>query len=160
NLAKPEAIKAKSINELDTYIGFRKEDQGLVGYMKPKEPVQSQVPPELWERVQARYSERAAEFKDLAKDMQNLSKAPGGRDQFAGVGFDKQVAVDGNGVIRVVEGAEGSAGVGFTGDHDIFQITKADGTPVSAEKHNEVVSELTQKGVGVQHGAHMHWDVP
>jgi hypothetical protein len=49
--------------------------------------------------------------------------------------------------------------VGFTGDHDIFQITNRDGTPVSPEKYNEVVSDLVQQRVGVEHGAHMHWDV-
>jgi hypothetical protein len=103
NLPKPEAIKAKSINELDTFIGFRKEDVGLVGYMEPKPPVQSQVPPELWEQVQKRYAERLSEFKDLAPEMKNLARPVGARDQFAAVGFDKQVTVDANGVIRVVD---------------------------------------------------------
>jgi hypothetical protein len=158
NLPKPEGIKAKTIDELDTYIGFRKEDQGLVGYKEPTPPVQSEVPANKWADVQDRYQKRLDEFKDLAHDMKNLSLPPGSRDQFAAAGFDKQIAVDGNGVIRVVE-AEGGAGVGFTGDHDIFQITNVDGTPVSGEKYNEIVSELVQKGVGVQHGAHMHWDV-
>ena len=158
-LPKPEAIKAKSINELDTYIGFRKEDVGLVGYKKPTPPVKSEVPPELWEQVSARFEQRASEFKDLAPEMENLARPPGARDKFAAVGFDKQVAVDSNGVIRVVEG-EGKATAGFTGDHDIFQITNPNGTPVTPDKYNEVVSDLVQKQVGVEHGAHMHWDVP
>ena len=160
NLPKPEALKAKSINELDTYVGFRRDDVGLVGYMEPKAPVRSEVPPELWDQVQKRYAERLAEFKDLAPDMKNLSLPAGGRDKFAAVGFEKQVAVDANGVIRVVEGAEGKATKGFTGDHDIFQVTNLDGTPVSPEKYNEVVTDLVQQQVGVEHGAHMHWDVP
>jgi hypothetical protein len=160
NLPKPEAIKAKSINQIDTYLGFRKEDVGLVGYMEPKPPVRSEVPPELWEQVEKRYAERAAEFKDLAPEMKNLSRPVGARDQFAAVGFDKQVTVDASGVIRVVEGSEGKASVGFTGDHDIFQITNLDGTPVSGQKYNDVVADLAQQRVGVEHGAHMHWDVP
>ena len=160
NLPKPEAIKAKSINQLDTFLGFRKEDVGLVGYMEPKPPVRGEVPPELWDQVQRRYAERLAEFKDLAPEMKNLARPVGARDQFAAVGFDKQVTVDANGVIRVVEGAEAKAPVGFTGDHDIFQITNLDGTPVSGQKYNEVVSDLVQQKVGVEHGAHMHWDVP
>jgi hypothetical protein len=159
NLPKPEAIKAKSINELDTYIGFRKDDQGLVGFKEPTPPVESQVPPEQLADVKKRYDERLKEFHDLAKDMENLSRPPDARDQFQAVAFDKQVAVDSNGVVRVVN-KEGQAGVGFTGDHDIFQITNLDGTPVTGEKYNEIVSELAQKGVGVEHGAHMHWDVP
>jgi hypothetical protein len=69
NFSKPEAIKAKSINQLDTYIGFRTEDVGLVGYMEPKPPVKGEVPPELWEQVQKRYADRLAEFKDLAPEM-------------------------------------------------------------------------------------------
>jgi hypothetical protein len=160
NLPKPEAIKAKSINELDAFIGFRKEDVGLVGYMEPKPPVRGKVPPELWEQVQKRYAERLAEFKDLAPEMKNLALPAGGRDKFAAVGFDKQVTVDANGVIRVVEGSEGKASVAFAGDHDIFQITNLDGSPVSGQKYNEVVSDLVQQRVGVEHGAHMHWDVP
>ena len=156
---KPEAIKAKSISQLDTYIGFRKEDVGLVGYMEPKPPVKGEVPPELWEQVQKRYADRLAEFKDLAPEMKNLSRPVGARDQFAAVGLDKQVTVDANGVIRVVEG-EGKATVGFTGDHDIFQITNANGTPVSPQKYNEVMTDLVQQGAGVEHGAHMAWDVP
>lgn len=160
NLPKPESIKAKSINELDTFIGFRKDDVGLVGYMEPKPPVRSEVPPELWEQVQKRYAERLAEFKDLAPDMKNLALPPGARDQFAAVGFDKQVTVDASGVVRVVEGSEGKASVGFTGDHDIFQIANVDGSPVSGQKYNDVVVDLVQQRVGVEHGAHMHWDVP
>ena len=160
NLPKPEAIKAKSINQLDTFLGFRKEDVGLVGYMEPKPPVRGEVPPELWDQVQKRYAERLAEFKDLAPEMKNLARPVGARDQFAAVGFEKQVTVDANGVIRVVEGAEGKAPAGFTGDHDIFQITNLDGSPVSGQKYNEVVSDLVQQKVGVEHGAHMHWDVP
>ena len=159
NFPKPEAIKAKSINQLDTYIGFRKEDVGLVGYMEPKPPVKGEVPPELWEQVQKRYADRLAEFKDLAPEMKNLSRPVGARDQFAAVGLDKQVTVDANGVIRVVEG-EGKATVGFTGDHDIFQITNPNGTPVSPQKYNEVMTDLVQQGAGVEHGAHMAWDVP
>jgi len=159
NFPKPEAIKAKSINQLDTYIGFRREDVGLVGYMEPKPPVKGEVPPELWEQVQKRYTDRLAEFKDLAPEMQNLGRPVGARDQFAAVGFDKQVTVDANGVIRTVEG-EGKAATGFTGDHDIFQITNPNGTPVSPQKYNEVMTDLVQQGAGVEHGAHMAWDVP
>jgi hypothetical protein len=91
--------------------------------------------------------------------MKNLSRPVGARDQFAAVGLDKQVTVDANGVIRVVEG-EGKATVAFTGDHDIFQITNANGTPVSPQKYNEVMTDLVQQGAGVEHGAHMAWDVP
>ena len=87
NLPKPEAIKAKSINQLDTYIGFRREDVGLVGDMEPKPPVKGEVPPELWEQVQKRYADRLAEFKDLAPEMQNLGRPVGARDQFAAVGL-------------------------------------------------------------------------
>ena len=159
HIPKPEAIKAKTINELDTYLGFSKDSKGLVGYMEPKAPSKAEVPPELWEQVQARYQQRLAEFKDLAPDMKNLSLPPGARDTFAAVGFDKQVVVDSGGVVRVVEG-NGKSGVGFTGDHDLFQITNPNGTPVSAEKYNEVVADLVGKQAGVEHGAHMHWDVP
>jgi hypothetical protein len=127
--------------------------------MEPKPPVKGEVPPELWDQVQKRYAERLAEFKDLAPEMQNLARPPGARDQFAAVGFDKQVTVDANGVIRVAEG-EGKAATGFTGDHDIFQITNLDGTPVTPQKYNDVVGDLVQQQVGVEHGAHMHWDVP
>jgi hypothetical protein len=110
--------------------------------------------------VEARYQQRLAEFNDLKGEMKNLGLKPGERDAFAAVGFDKQVKVDSNGVVRVVEGAGEKPAAGFTGDHDLWQIRNPDGTPVSPEKYNQVVSELVQKQVGVEHGAHMHWDVP
>jgi hypothetical protein len=31
---------------------------------------------------------------------------------------------------------------------------------VSGQKYNDVVSDLVQQRAGVEHGAHMHWDVP
>jgi hypothetical protein len=62
---KPITIKSKTIGELDTYLGTRVEDKGLVGYFKPNKPDPDKVPPHLWEKVQARFDARAKEYDEL-----------------------------------------------------------------------------------------------
>jgi len=47
----------------------------------------------------------------------------------------------------------------FSGDHDIFDIRNADGTPIAQEKYEAIVAEMTAAGMGVAHGAHMKWVV-
>lgn len=64
---KPESIKAKTINKLDTYLGARTEDKGLVGFFRPQEPNFRKIPSHLWKDVRERYAARMAEFtKDRA----------------------------------------------------------------------------------------------
>jgi hypothetical protein len=61
---KPESIKAKTITELDTYLGARSQDKGLVGFFRPQKPDPNKVPSHLWEKANDRYAARLAEFTD------------------------------------------------------------------------------------------------
>lgn len=46
-------------------------------------------------------------------------------------------------------------GQAFTGDHHVFQITYADGTPLGAAEMSQVVAALD--AMGVRHPAHVDW---
>ena len=67
--AKPPEIKAKTINELDTYLGAREADKGLVGYFEPTKPDLSKVPAELRQEVSDRFVKRFEEYKKLSQDV-------------------------------------------------------------------------------------------
>jgi hypothetical protein len=158
NLPKPEAIKAKSINEADTYLGFRAADKGLVGYKMPEHPNLETVPAHLKGAVMDRYNQRMQEFHDLGLAMTDLQRPPGMR-ALDDHGLHQRITVDEHGVVHT-ETASGKK-VGFTGDHDIFQIRDAKtGNPVSGERYNDVVAKLRSAGIGVEHGAHLNWEVP
>ena len=45
----------------------------------------------------------------------------------------------------------------ITGDHDVFDIRKADGSPLSREEYLAVLKDLKEGNMGVLHGAHMRW---
>jgi len=161
---KPEAIKAKSINGIDTeYLGFRNEDAGLVGYkeMVPKEAFEKileGVPENMKQKVRDRYNQRADEYKNLRENMADLARRPTERNMDHH-GYDQVVTVDEHGVLRTTT-AEGKA-VGITGDHDLFMIRDSvTGEQITGERYNKIVAELKDAGIGVLHGAHMNWDVP
>lgn len=69
---KPLEIKSKTIAELDTYLGARAEDKGLVGYFKPKQPDRAAVPDHLWDKVNGRYQQRLEEYNKLRGDINRL----------------------------------------------------------------------------------------
>ena len=70
--AKPLDIKAKTITELDTYVGASKADQGLVGYFKPTRPNPNDVPDHLKELVEIQYQTRLDDYNDLRGDVDRL----------------------------------------------------------------------------------------
>ncbi len=160
HLPKPEAIKAKSINELDTHLGFRAEDKGLVGYRMPDMPDLERVPAAQRDDVMKRYHERAAEFADLGPTMTDLQRTPDSRSMDHH-GLKGTVTLDEHGVLRTANPTDpAKPQVGFTGDHDVFQIRDAKtGEPIVGERYNEMVAKLRAADVGVEHGAHMHWGI-
>lgn len=69
---KPLEVKSKTITKLDTYLGASPQDQGLVGYFKPKKPNKADVPAELWNDVQQRYKDRLKEHGKLRDSVNKL----------------------------------------------------------------------------------------
>jgi hypothetical protein len=160
-LPKPEDIKAKTISALDTFLGADKSDVGKVGYFKPNPPEQ---PPGMsdadWADLKAklvdRYMQREAEYWDQGAKMTKLqSPIP---DQ-VGTHGEHQVSVGPDGtVIDVAQNGGKEVTSPFTGDHDIYDIRNADGTPVDQATYDRIVAEMKAAGMGVEHGAHMKWE--
>lgn len=148
-IPKPMDIKAKSINEFDRYLNsaLKETDLGLVGYF---DPVLPKRPPGMsgsdWGRLKARRRERAREFRKLAGDMKRLAtpKAKG----------DVAYKVE-NGVIKQVDTETGTTAA-LAGDVDLFQITKADGSPLSPKEYDKLMDLMVEQGL-IEHGAHAWW---
>jgi hypothetical protein len=140
-VAKPEWIKAKTINELDTYLGASTDSVGLVGYFDPVPPDLTTVPAGTRDQVSARYDFRAQEFTELAPRLRELQDA--GQARLTG-GLVEVRTPDG---FRLV-----------TADNDLFDIRlPADGSPLSGVDFENLVWLLEQRDMGVQHGPHLYW---
>ncbi|MGO4418218.1 hypothetical protein AB4Z54_05510, partial [Streptomyces sp. MCAF7] len=137
-LPKPVEIKAKTINALDVRLGAREENRGLVGFFEPRLPegVSADDP------VQARYQQRLKEYQSLRAQMDELSRA--GRYRTV------------NGVVHAV--TDDGTRRPLTGDHDIFRISRPDGSSVPVEQYEALIEEMKNSGMGVTHGALLEWD--
>ncbi|MFT7841846.1 toxin glutamine deamidase domain-containing protein [Saccharothrix sp. BKS2] len=139
---KPVEIKAKTINELDTYLGASPDAVGLVGYFAPARPDLSTVPPELHAQVQERYRNREHEYAELRADIDRLEAAGTFR-------VDRD-----NGTVEM------NTSTGYkpiTGDHDVFDMRLHDGRRLSGTDYELASWLLVRRSSGVQHGAHMYW---
>ncbi|HEY3241483.1 MAG TPA: hypothetical protein VGL92_18120 [Acidimicrobiia bacterium] len=145
---KTENLKMKTINEADTYLGWRPEDKGLAGYGRPKVSMEEAVanaPDHLKVEVEKRWQQRATEADELDSSVTKYSEEGiWYRDEGKSrpMGFE----VDQNGVVR-----DPTSGKGFTGDPDAFHITKADGTALSRAEKADALRAL-QEGVDMKHG--------
>jgi len=162
--AVPKAphCKSKTINEYDLHLGADPADAGKAGYFKPKEPSAAdleKLSPEVQNEVKKRYKQRLEEYKDQAEHIEELTR---------------------QGKVTVKHGVvyDGPTGKPYTGDHDLFDIRdattgrplpryqigpdgkvlmNADGTPKLNPVREQIVKELQQPPMSVQHGAHMDW---
>ncbi|MGH8976018.1 MAG: hypothetical protein ACRD0C_22755, partial [Acidimicrobiia bacterium] len=145
---KTENLKMKTINETDTYLGWRPEDKGLAGYGQPKLSLQEAVdgaPEHLKDAVAKRWEQRWNETFELDSTVKKYQdEGIWYRDE----GKSRQMGldVDENGVVR-----DPATGKGFTGDPDAFHITKADGSPLSRAEKADALRAL-QEGVDMKHG--------
>ncbi|WP_158844492.1 hypothetical protein [Saccharothrix deserti] len=144
---KPKDIKAKTINELDTYLGASPENIGLVGYFSPTPPdpeVLASVDPNTRKGIEERYKERGEEFDALASELEAF--AADGRYQ-----VDPETGV--------VQKSTPDGPKNITGDHDVYHIRQPDGGAALADYDYDLdVWRLTKREMGVQHGAHMYWE--
>ncbi len=139
-LPKHVDVKAKTINELDTYLGASEADKGLVGYFEPTNPDPSKVPAELREEVSKRFVERFDEYKKLSQD----------------VDFQKLLN---NQTFEIRDGKifDVATGKPFAGDIDaVFVRDKATGKYLtSGDRFDRVMARWRAK-VGGQHGVEMN----
>ncbi|ATE53417.1 hypothetical protein [Actinosynnema pretiosum] len=135
-LPKPEAIKAKTIDERDVRLGARPRHLGLVGFFDPIEPRRDRS-----EAVLKRFAMRRAEYDALGPKMAVLAE----RGEY----FVRDGVVHGHdreGRVQPV-----------TGDHDVFDIRGAGGGEISDERYWRAVDTMMSLDMGVTHGAHMMW---
>ncbi|WP_405133488.1 YwqJ-related putative deaminase [Nocardia sp. NBC_01388] len=141
-MPKPKPIKAKSINEFDVYLGAPEDKIGLVGFFEPEMPAKAEVPPELWDKVNSRYTERLNEWN---RDGEKMAKFADKREFFV---EDK--------VVYAYDKDTGEPRP-LTGDHDLFDIRKPNGDRLSLEEVTEVTNRMIDENMGVMHGPHRYW---
>jgi hypothetical protein len=158
-LPKPEVLKQKTINDLDVMLGVDQRHKGLVGHL---DPAQLTVPPEgsvvrhpvtgepmtvdkaLHEQLSDRRARRAYEFDPSGPIGENMKAL------MEGGGF----SIEPPGIIKFGKGAEAKP---FTGDHDVFDIRRVDGRPLTPEEYRFLIQQMREWGMNVEHGAHLHW---
>ena len=72
---KPQEIKAKTINEVDIWLGANPDHKGLVALFEPALPDRSAHPEmseKLWSSISARYELRSREYRNLPADLRSL----------------------------------------------------------------------------------------
>lgn len=144
---KPEAIKAKTVQEEDLLLfdGLGQNDLGTVGYFKPKPLDQVKRPegmtPEAWAEVQKRHAKRAEEFNTFKSDMEALKK----EGKVADFGPD-------GGVIKHPDGKP------YAGDHDVYNVRSSEGKDLTLEERVAVTDQMKKDVHGVEHGAHLDWE--
>lgn len=147
-IPKPEAIKAKTVNDADLLLGAPKGSIGLVGYFEPTLPERPRSMGDVdWATVTDRFAQRGKEFTDLAPAMAELVAK-------------KTVQVQGKIVYAVDPRTPGNGPDQFrpvAGDVDIYQIQKANGKPLSAADAERYAALLRSWGIAVEHGAHLRW---
>jgi uncharacterized protein YukE len=144
-LPKPQAIKAKTINDLDVLLGADERFRGAVGFFQPRLPPQGSMSDEEYAPLVARYRQRTEEQLELGAKMRDLATHAIDEGRFevhGGVVY----GYDSRGIMRPV-----------TGDHDMFDIRRPDGTRLPRIEYTGLIDDLTDMDMGVQHGAHMYW---
>lgn len=145
-LPKPQALKAKTIDDRDVLLGADPGSQGLVGYFRPGElPSQGGFSDAEYAALKERRGERLAEFDTYADTMAELGRRDARDGRFEvenGVvhGYDR------DGVRRPV-----------AGDHDMFDIRRTDGSRLPTAEYNRLVETMIARDMGVQHGAMTYW---
>ncbi len=148
-LAKMELVKAKTVTRLDELIGAPPDSRGLVALFRPRPP-DPHLPPNLLKAAWKRYGERYQEYRQLRPYYQRYMRKG-------------LVRLEG-GVLKVADprtagGPEAPHGQfkPVAGDVDLFDITHADGSPLTADQRTYVQKMLQSMGIGVEHGAHAWW---
>jgi hypothetical protein len=164
---KPEDVKSKTISQEDVHLGCRPEDKGKAGYFSPKEDwptVEARLKaeglsPEQIKKVEARHKERTAEFKALKETMDELQKPTNKQEsdrENLGISGQTQIAIDENGVVMQVDPKTG-AKKPFAGDHDVWDIRRPGGPPLTRSEYLAIIDKLKAANAGVLHGAHLEW---
>jgi len=152
-VAKPDLIKAKTVNKADLLIGGPADGIGKVGFFEPVKPSQDILDllnPAARQTVLDRFEQRRTEYGYLEPKIA------------------KYVA---EGLVRVQDGvlqiadprtpATPDAPVGqfkdIGGDHDLYRITDREGNQIHPDVRRGVVKQLQSMGINVEHSDLVSW---
>ncbi|WP_433381888.1 hypothetical protein ACQPZX_17920 [Actinoplanes sp. CA-142083] len=144
-VAKPELIKAKTVNRVDQLIGAPADGLGKVGFFEPRmpsEPILETLKPDARKAVQDRYNQRFEEFNHYREEYGKLAEQ----------GLLKMK----DGVLQIADPRTGEFH-DIGGDHDIFEITNADGTPLNHDVRRALINQMRSMGINVEHPDHVSW---
>jgi hypothetical protein len=137
-LPKGPDIHNKTVNPDDILLGAPANAEGLVGHFKPELPANfDSLPHAQQERLVDRFQQRWSEYANNNGSLR------------------------GNPRFEVRDGVVCNAATGkpYTGDIDVMSIRDAKtGKLVSAERANQVMSDLVDAGCGVEHNPQANWD--
>jgi hypothetical protein len=105
----------------------------------PDNPAGSGMTDKQWSDTVKRYSQRHGEYHGSTGQAMRKMEAAG------------EIEIGPGGIVTV-------DGKFVAGDYDTWDILKRDGSPVSMEKHLEVIGDLKGNAFEAQHPAHMRWD--
>ncbi|MBF6356141.1 hypothetical protein IU449_16605 [Nocardia higoensis] len=144
---KPMAIKDKTVNDLDIALGAKDWSKGLVGRFPPgflRMPDTTGMEQSEIDALRNRLATREQDYERYAQAMDLYAEK--GRFRTTGDGV-VEAFVDGR--FRPI-----------TGDHDLFDIRRPSGDPLTPEELARHEKALIDLGAGVQHGPHAYWDPP
>jgi hypothetical protein len=152
-VAKPELVKAKTLNRVDMLIGGPAGQEGKVGFFEPTLPSR-EILEAMTDKARSAVEERARQRQEEYDHY---------KDEYAKLAADGLVRIK-DGVLQVADprtaSAEGAPHGEFKdvgGDIDIFDITHADGSPLTDHERAAITTELRSMGIDVEHGFHMAW---
>lgn len=166
-VAKHADVKSKTITPEDVALGCRPEDKGKVGFFKPKEDLPTLTKrleaegytPEQIEKIKARHKERTDEYNAFKESMEDLQKPTNKQesDRFDTSG-QLRIDIDENGVVYQVD-KDGNRQLPFVGDHDVWDIRRPGGPPLSVSEYRAIIDKMKAAGIGVAHGSHLNWAI-
>jgi hypothetical protein len=145
-IPKPQSIKAKTINDRDVLLGADPQHKGLVGFFQPRMPPQGDLTDAEYASLRKRYDQRVTELEEYGAKMAELARQPVGPGRFE--------VEDG-----IVYGYDRTgARQPIAGDHDMFDIRRPDGSRLSPQEYDDLILEMQDADMGVEHGAVRYWE--
>ncbi|MEV6949631.1 hypothetical protein AB0N07_48600, partial [Streptomyces sp. NPDC051172] len=149
-LPKPEAVKAKTINYYDAYLGVsygaaierHPGRGGLVGYFEPGRPANLPDDAKTVAAIHKRYEQRLQEYSELREAMKALTDT------------DEYRVVDGL-VQRRNEEGEFRFLASDVDTWDMFDVQT--GLRISDERQRAIIAKMMASDMDVMHEAHKFW---
>jgi hypothetical protein len=145
---KPVDIKAKTINNADTFLSVEPEKKGLVGFFvnAVPQPKRRNLGRDDVEAGRKRYRMRVEERLEYGQKMRTLARKNKGPGRFEVIGY-------------VVHGYdENRVRHPIAGDHDLYDIRRPDGTEIPADEYDLLIQDMQNRKFGVMHGAVVRWN--